>query len=406
MRPEKKSQDVYCKAPWVSMYLDTQGVIKPCCVSFDRLGKVDEDGFVKAYNSEKMTELRRQILKGEIPHGCRVCRRKDEVQSRARRFTYEDIQIDRELTEEGDHNLISQLDISFSNLCNLKCRFCGPFCSSKWIEDSKKLPDSDSNLWEGHKEFNFKVNHISAEEIMSQLDEFPNIRDLDINGGEPFMAPQHLEFLKLLVERGRASETRLIYTTNGTIAPDKYIPYLSQFKSVKVSVSTEGVGDVYRYSRCFSEAEDRLEKTMESFAKIPGVRFGINYTMSALNIFGVADFWPWFLKIHEKYNVAIHMGVVVAPYALQISNLPLWFREEAYEQLPKDDHPALAYIRNLLFQNGKIPDENGNDCSPERKLELFWEHVDTLDRIQNTSLTRLQPIYEKVRPARPLDHSL
>jgi hypothetical protein len=225
--------------------------------------------------------------------------------------------------------------------------------------------------------------------MLKQIEKFPNIRVLDINGGEPFLSPDHLQFLKLFVKTGRAKDVILIYTTNGTILNSAFLEPLRAFKGVEVAVSSEGVGDTYRYSRGHDGAEEQIEKALEFFASVPATRLEINYTLSALNIFGVREFLKWFKAMENKFNLCLSLGVVVGPQALQLQNLPQWFRQMALDELAKSDSSHVESIRKIMAES---LDSSVDD--PKFKLGYFWKFVNELDKVQGTSLTKTLPVYK------------
>lgn len=390
--------DKFCHAPWSSLYVDPQGRIKPCCVSFQELGNVAKgDSLVDAYASPELTKIREEMLEGKQPFGCRICYNKEMMGIRSRRSTYTPVALKEgaQFEAKGDPDYVTILDISFSNICNLKCKFCGPFCSSKWIEDAKKMPDDPTNMWEGHKERDWKIWQVRAEDMLQQVSQFPNVNMFDINGGEPFLSSEHLKFLQMLVANGRAAHTRLIYTTNGTVNNPEFLEALKHFKDVKIAISSEGTGNTYRYSRGHDGAEDQLETTIRFYSHLPNIRLAIHYTVGALNIFGIRDFLEWYEPMKNKFNVGLTIGVVVAPAALQVQNLPKWFRQTALEQIPTGDDPILNRLRRILSEDARTQEF---PVPEEKRLDYFWQFVRDIDRVQGTSLTEMLPLYALIEP--------
>jgi hypothetical protein len=114
-----------------------------------------------------------------------------------------------------------------------------------------------------------------------------------------------------------------------------------------------------------------------------------NYTMCALNVFGVADFWRWYQKI----DMPISLGTVVDPKALSPASLPSAFRELAVAQIPAENHDFLLRARSLLQADKGVTQD-----VESLRLAQFWRHVDGLDRIHGTSLVSVQPIFAEIRP--------
>ena len=90
------------------------------------------------------------------------------------------------------------LDFRNSNLCNAKCRFCGPQHSNKWsIELYNK-----NNL--RHTDVSEYFDDIFTEDLI----------EIYFAGGEPLINEEHYRILNLLIDKGLSSNIKLQYSTN------------------------------------------------------------------------------------------------------------------------------------------------------------------------------------------------
>ena len=91
------------------------------------------------HNTEFKKTQRKTMLKGERPSECDYCWRMEDGGNLSDRPSksmehwavkdYDDI-----VRLQGDENVTpSYLEVSFSNACNMKCLYCGPDASSKWV---------------------------------------------------------------------------------------------------------------------------------------------------------------------------------------------------------------------------------------------------------------------------------
>jgi uncharacterized Fe-S cluster-containing radical SAM superfamily protein len=105
---------------------------------------------------------------------------------------------------------IQFLDFRNSNLCNMKCRSCGPIFSSSWAEELG--------------------NTIVLNQQATDFDslDLTNCEKIYFAGGEPLLNYQHYELLQRLIDLGR--DPVLIYSTN--LSSLKYKNLHSSFFSI------------------------------------------------------------------------------------------------------------------------------------------------------------------------------
>ena len=139
--------------PWMHMHIWPNGNAFPCCMSDSSIvfGNVHREKIVDLANNENYKQIRKEMLDGVKPKACTRCY---ELETSADSFTLrknslssfkEHLHLLEETNEDGSINdyKMRYLDIRFSNLCNLKCRTCGPDLSSSWYEDQMKLYPRD-----------------------------------------------------------------------------------------------------------------------------------------------------------------------------------------------------------------------------------------------------------------------
>ena len=151
----------FCLAKWtqVTMHLGT-GLTQSCHhvrahpILLDELkenpGALHNTGFKK--------EIRRKMLNGERPAECDYCWRvedntkqySDRIYKSADNFSWEDFDTIKD--SDWDTNFYPRyVEVSFSNVCNFKCSYCGPAFSSKWSEEIKKHGPYDLKTWSYNK---------------------------------------------------------------------------------------------------------------------------------------------------------------------------------------------------------------------------------------------------------------
>ena len=90
---------------------------------------------------------------------------------------------------------IVYLDFRFSNVCNLRCRYCGPELSSNWYADAKA-----STLIYSPTERVIQIRK-DVDNFMEEFDPMlEHIEQIYWAGGEPIIMDEHWAIMNRLVE--------------------------------------------------------------------------------------------------------------------------------------------------------------------------------------------------------------
>ena len=128
-----------CILAYTAMYVDPDGNVRPCCVAApfkEKLNWDDYDTIPELYNSKQFKDLRKSMDDGEPMSVCDVCFKAGNDLKDYWNDRWKD-KLNNPNLHDSDYNVskLHYLDTRFSNLCNLKCRMCGPGLSSSWYED-------------------------------------------------------------------------------------------------------------------------------------------------------------------------------------------------------------------------------------------------------------------------------
>jgi radical SAM protein with 4Fe4S-binding SPASM domain len=114
--------------------------------------------------------------------------------------------------------------------CNLNCRMC----------------------WQNRKENNFS-KELGIEELKRIIDEISVFKPvIQVTGGEPFMYPDFLEFIRYVKQKGLIC----LINTNGTLINNKNVDFLLDTGIDKISISLDGSKDVHNLIRQNKDAFD------------------------------------------------------------------------------------------------------------------------------------------------------
>jgi organic radical activating enzyme len=263
------------------------------------------------------------------------------------------------------------VDIRNTNLCNLKCRYCGPHFSSQWSEELGKFP------------------LIQQQDITDYKDILitDSLHWMYFTGGEPLLNGEHWALLEELIDSGRASGISLMYNTNLTTIKYKdknIIDMWRQFKKVNIQCSIDAVGEPLEYIRSGTSWE-KIKLNLDQLvlaSQDSNIDIALSPVLSILNI--------WFIDKLYKYasskNIPINLIVLTGPDYLALEVIPDSLKPLALSIIDKlesnynVDNKTVLHIKNLINQS--------------RNQILFQQtisHVLLLDSIRNEKLFDLLP---------------
>ena len=317
-----------CMLPWVSIETSPIGTVRPCCLAKDEITKPDgskyslrENTLEEIYHSDYMQDLRKDFLAGNKPATCQRCwdeeaagRTSKRINSRIRLKEYYN-SVD---FQNINPNQLWFIDLKLGNICNLKCRICGSWSSSKWAKEEidyiPELLDRKTHLAYTYLKDGAwpRESGVFWDNLKTLL---PNIKYFEFTGGEPFLIEQHFELLRYAVEQGYSKNIEIHYNTNGTVFPEQ-AELWSNFKHVEIAVSIDNVDARFEYERYGAE----WELVQENIAKFTAMRSNkistqLCLTVNIQNIYYLPELCDWILTqifdhiyfnmLHDPWHMCI-----------------------------------------------------------------------------------------------------
>ena len=304
------SSDSFCILPWVHVNLNPNGNIVPCCITHgdNIMGNINESPIEEIWNSTKMKDLRQQLLDGKKPAICKRCYDKERSGSTSHRqhsnTKFSHLLGDAQ-TAEAKLNL-KHWDFRFSNLCNLKCRTCGPEFSSSWVPDAEKISIRPNKKFD-------KVTKNKNKNIYDLIDNnISNVERIYFAGGEPLLMDEHWYILQKLDDLGR-HDVVLEYNTNLTtlVRGNKSVLYYWDKFKVDVWPSIDEIGEraeIIRSGTVWPKVEDNLKEIIEA-----GINPQPSITVSVMNVH----------RLKEIVDHLISLGIKPARIGFNMVNTPL-----------------------------------------------------------------------------------
>lgn len=242
-----------CLAPWTHAFVNLNGERKLCSVSTEAcesaLTTLDE-----FWNSKKVREVRRQMLRGETPIACLGCKdKKNSCQDDFNKnLSTHVLEIIKSSTAEDGTTIMKprSYDYRFSNKCNFKCRTCSEVFSSSW-ELENNLHKTISYYKVDGQVKTFQKEVLEKEFIAAIKD--GAVEEIHWTGGEPLKWDLHWQVMQFLVDSELAKNVFVRYTTNLSSLDWKgrnlFDEYLTFFKGFQIKASLYSTGEIGEYIR-------------------------------------------------------------------------------------------------------------------------------------------------------------
>jgi MoaA/NifB/PqqE/SkfB family radical SAM enzyme len=405
-----KNTKTYCPLLWCHLHVNTYGDVQPCCMSpFGKgFGNLNNQDFDDIWNGSDMKEARKKLINDEPLENCKGCYEKEKSSEwslrKASITQYHDHVRDYLETTSDDGSSYDSKpiywDIRFSNICNMRCRMCGHFSSSKWFADAKKLnEDYGNNTYFSHKRDHAIIKGVkNSNKLLSRLDEYlPYVKEIYFAGGEPMLMDEHYQILKRLDEL-KLYDTYIRYNTNllQLYYKDKSIIELwKKFNDVFCSISVDSYGKRAELIRKDTDWKT-IEKNIKDIKNIvPHVKVNISPTVQILNIFTVTDLHKDWIKNGFVGPDDMFLNILHTPRFYCIKNLPRTLKELAKEKLTEH----IIWLENNFDENvdktvSSIKNSINFMMSEEPKEEDLYRLVEEtaqLDSIRNENTLETFP---------------
>lgn len=402
-------------APWVHLHVWPNGEAYACCLhppENGALGNVVTDGLRGVWNGNSIREMRINMLSNKATNSvCSRCYQKETEGFSSLRTWMNDFFIDKHAEvvnstlDDGtvDKFNLVHWDFRFSNICNLKCRTCGPVLSSGWYEDSVQLRH-------GNKTANKKIIRIverNDPDFWGSLESIiPELETIHFAGGEPLMMEEHYKVLELL-HKHKKYDVSLQYSTNLSFLQYKNINLIEQwapFRSVTLAVSLDGYGEKFnliRKNAIWDEVENNLRIVTNS--GLTNIQVRIHCTVSVLNIWHLADYHRYLIEnklinttANEHWITSFMINPVISPAMYSFTAIPAEFKQFVIDKLtnhitflhtcqidPSGIHTVIDSLQSTQFNN--------------YDLAQLVSHTILLDKIRNeetlTVFPELTPVF-------------
>ena len=316
---KKEYNKTFCMAPWTHMNIGPNGDVYPCCLmpicdveksatenesiptleavasecagdSRDfKMGSLMNESLREIWNGEKMRELRRNMIAGKECSYCTACYKEEEIGRGSARQNFNNIyskhhKYVKETKEDGTFERFNVVywDFRLNNICNFKCRMCGPGYSSAWEQEMRK-------------EFNIPGEYPKLDLDMIYQDIEPLydiVEEVYFAGGEPLISDHHYKILNKLIQKHRNRSVRISYNTNFSTLKYKdndVLELWKRFPNLHISISFDGTGKRGELIRKGFDWQKFLDNFKMFRNVFPNKSVSVNCVVQAMNCFHVMD---------------------------------------------------------------------------------------------------------------------
>ena len=376
-----------CILPWMHIFGSLSGNFYICChAEYAQGTKVMgtyKQSLGEIWNSKDYKQARLNLLKGIIPTECKnACYDKEKQGSGSNRITANDrfnkyAYLQDETNIDGSLDITpAYLDIRFGNLCNFKCRMCGPYASTSWYKDS------EDPSWSKTIDY-FTDNEDFWKDVPQYI---PNLEEIYFAGGEPFVQEGHYKMLTLLIESGYAKNIHVSYNTN--LSYSKFKKYdltelWSNFKKVSIWPSIEGYGSRVEYARK-GLSWPKFEKHAIMFKE------HIQTVSCVINIYSITSM-PDLIIWCKRNGFDFYGSTQIEPPYQKVTCLPKESKQQVlniYKKFIKEYRPILTshdleQIKNWLSYMTSTDESS--------QLLAFKQETERVDKLRNESFAETFP---------------
>ena len=402
MSDKLKSSKHFCMMPWVHMHMWPAGYTYPCCMSDPDLpiGNTQDQSLQEIWNGEQLRNIRLNMLQDKPSKECRRCYELEESGMSTLRTGslknypkhWDKVNATEEDGSAGDVNM-AYLDIRFSNLCNLKCRSCGPQFSSSWFED--------------HKQIYGKLDHPKILKVRDDMKNFmdeldpllASVERVYWAGGEPLITDEHYRILDKWIAMGKR-DVAMDYTTNFTQMRFKRktaFEYWNAFDSVRVAASLDANHARGEYLRKNMDWAQVVQNRRDMIEQCPQVYFEITPTVSVYNVLNLPDFHKEWIEegLLEPENIRIN--ILLDPTYMRLQILPPWIKDRVRSRYAEH----ISYLKQFDTTQWVIKDYESIlqflETDRTNEVRMFLFKTQRVDALRKENVFDIFPELEDIR---------
>jgi molybdenum cofactor biosynthesis enzyme MoaA len=316
------NRELFCYAPFKNIYFNINGDAAPCWQSFINPDSYPSKSISQIWNGGNFEEIRRGIKEFDLSKKCAVC------YDNFLKGNYLNVLARAYDNDYPLSNYPSVLELELGNHCNLECIMCNGKLSSSIAVNREKSINTKSP-------YDLK--------FVEQIEEYlPYVREVRINGGEPFLNAINFTICDKLLECNK--DVKIVIATNGNALNDKSVSLLEKGRfSINLSVDSL-VKENYNKIRVNGD----FDKMMQNFNFFNDYCIRKKTTLCILTN-PMPQNWhemPDFIRFCNKYNIPIWFNTIQSPVSCALWALPTDELSHIFKELSQ-----VKFKKNILKSN-------------------------------------------------------
>jgi organic radical activating enzyme len=387
------------------------------------------------HNSQHKKKQRAMMLEGHRPSECDYCWKIEDLDKEYfsdRHYKSADYwawdRID-EIAASNPHDNVypSYLEVSFSNVCNLKCSYCSPEISSKWLEEIKQhgpYPISESNYnidWYksvGRYPYAHNEDNPYVDAFWKWFPEaLPYLKVFRITGGEPLLSKDTWRVLEFIKSNPQPN-LEIAINTNLSVDDkliDRFIAEVNQLKNsvkkIDIYTSLESTGPQAEYSRYGLDYSKFLVNIRKCLSQTD-CSVAVMTTINILSMPSFDNFIEMIMSLRKEFNHSFehnriplsinylrwpgHLSATLLPNDIKksyidriLSKAESWlkyFSSDKYARLYLEEWDQIQRFCDYLIIENNDPEKRKN----------FVLYIQEYDRRRNTNFEIVFPEYSNL----------
>jgi pyruvate-formate lyase-activating enzyme len=383
----------FCTAKWLQTTLYLQNGYNHSChhpsphkIPVEEI----ENDPAALHNSQFKKQQRALMLTGERPSECDYCWKIEDLGKdyfSDRHYKTSDYWAwDRfqEISSADPYDNVypSYLEVSFSNACNLKCSYCSPEISSKWLEEIKQygpypIPESNQDIEWYKKVGRYPYKHSDENPYVDAFWKWfpkalPHLRVFRITGGEPLMSKDTWRVLDYIKDNPQP-ELEIAINTNLVVEErlvDRLLLAINEIKDkvkkVDIYTSLESVGKQAEYSRFGLDYEYWIANVRKCLEQTE-CTVSVMTTINILSLPTFSKFLELIMQLRCDYNESLEFNRI--PISVNYLRWPLHLSVKLLTQNIREKYA------NIIMQIGQQWLKYHNNHQHARLYLEEWDQI-------------------------------
>lgn len=218
----------YCSAVDAGLFVSVNGGVGLCCSGDGFFGTVRSEPIDSIMKNSRFIQLRSDLKNNKTNNYCSGCHKiESTAPGSSQKSAFNDA------FAESTERQLKLIDIRWSNVCNLSCRYCNTHDSSEWRR-LRNLPIESVNRDYTETLFDLIEKNVDSIEVVYLL------------GGEPLMQKHNIRLLEILPKH-----VKIDILTNGSVdlSRNKIYEKLKEFPHTYWNLSFDNIEDRFEYVR-------------------------------------------------------------------------------------------------------------------------------------------------------------